>query len=83
MAINDDVVSKIHDAAIFAPLHNATSLRSIQSMRELYPAMPQVAVFDTAFHQTMPPRAYRYAIPEKFYQEDHIRRYGFHGNSHK
>ena len=65
-----------------APLHNPANLDGIEVARRLFPDVPQVAVFDTAFHQTMPPHAYRYAIPEYLYREHRVRRYGFHGTSH-
>ena len=66
-----------------APLHNPASLLGIDVMTKLLPSIPQVGVFDTSFHQTMPPEAYLYAIPYKYYTENKIRRYGFHGTSHK
>ena len=66
-----------------APLHNPASLLGIDVMIKLLPSVPQVGVFDTSFHQTMPPEAYLYAIPYKYYTENKIRRYGFHGTSHK
>jgi acetate kinase len=66
-----------------APLHNPANLDGIQLARQLFPGVPSVAVFDTAFHQTMPPIAYRYAIPEVLYKENRVRRYGFHGTSHR
>ena len=65
-----------------APLHNPPNLMGIDVCTRLMPGVPQVAVFDTAFHQTMPPHAYTYAIPYRYYTEDHVRRYGFHGTSH-
>ncbi len=66
-----------------APLHNPPNLMGIDVCMRLMPDVPQVAVFDTAFHQTMPPYAYTYAIPYRYYTEDHVRRYGFHGTSHR
>ncbi len=66
-----------------APLHNPPNLMGIDVCTSLMPGVPQVAVFDTAFHQTMPDRAYTYAIPYRYYTEDHVRRYGFHGISHR
>ena len=66
-----------------APLHNPPNLMGIDVCTKLMPGVPQVAVFDTAFHQTMPAYAYTYAIPYRYYQEDHVRRYGFHGTSHR
>ncbi len=80
--IDADVVSAIRALIPLAPLHNPANLRGIELCLELFPAVPQVAVFDTAFHQTMPPRAYHYAVPRAFYTEHHVRRYGFHGTSH-
>ena len=65
------------------PLHNPANLMGIEACEKVMPGKPQVAVFDTAFHMTMPPKAYRYAIPTKYYEEDSLRRYGFHGTSHK
>ena len=65
------------------PLHNPANIIGIKACQELMPGVPMVAVFDTAFHMTMPPKAYRYAIPTKYYTEDHLRRYGFHGTSHR
>jgi acetate kinase len=64
-------------------LHNPPNLVGIRVCREKYGHVPQVAVFDTAFHQTMPPRAYRYAVPDDWYERDGVRRYGFHGSSHR
>ena len=81
--INDQVLDDIRRFAPLAPLHNPMHALGIEWMREILPDTPQVAVFDTAFHQTMPRYAYRYALPEKLYTEDGIRRYGFHGPSHQ
>jgi acetate kinase len=81
--INDDVVRAIAEFAALAPLHNPPNLLGIKVAREILPKVPQVAVFDTAFHQTMPAKAYLYAVPMALYREDHIRRYGFHGTSHR
>ncbi|MFI7968753.1 acetate kinase, partial [Acinetobacter baumannii] len=64
------------------PLHNPAHLIGIDATVRLFPELPQVAVFDTAFHQTMPPHAYRYAIPKFLYTDHNVRRYGFHGTSH-
>lgn len=66
-----------------APLHNPANLQGIEAMEAILPGVPQVAVFDTSFHQTMPEKAYLYAIPYEYYQTDKIRRYGFHGSSHR
>jgi acetate kinase len=65
-----------------APLHNPSNLLGIEAARIRFPGIPQVAVFDTAFHQTLPPAAFRYAVPREWYDEHHVRRYGFHGTSH-
>lgn len=80
--INDDVVEHIKAVSPLAPLHNPAHLVGIEATTHLYPDLPQVAVFDTAFHQTMPEKAYRYALPQALYHEQGIRRYGFHGTSH-
>ena len=77
------VKQKIEACFELAPLHNPANLKGILAMENILPNTPQVAVFDTAFHMTMPPKAYRYAIPTKYYTEDHLRRYGFHGTSHR
>ena len=66
-----------------APLHNPANLDGIRVAREIFPSVPQVVVFDTAFHQTMPPRAFMYALPYALYEQDRVRRYGFHGTSHR
>ncbi|HTA10912.1 MAG TPA: acetate/propionate family kinase, partial [Streptosporangiaceae bacterium] len=66
-----------------APLHNPANLAGIEAVRAVLPELPQVAVFDTAFHQTMPPYAFRYAVPEEWYRNYGVRRYGFHGTSHR
>jgi acetate kinase len=81
--IDDQVLDDIRSFAHLAPLHNPLHALGIEWMREILPDVPQVAVFDTAFHQTMPPYAYRYALPEHLYAEHGIRRYGFHGPSHQ
>ncbi|MGB5832577.1 MAG: acetate kinase [Thiohalocapsa sp.] len=80
--VDDDVVQAIRKMIPLAPLHNPPNLDGILVARALFPDVPQVAVFDTAFHQTMPRTAYRYAIPEYLYREHGVRRYGFHGTSH-
>jgi len=80
--VDDDVVAAIRKMIPLAPLHNPANLDGILVARELFPGVPQVAVFDTAFHQTMPRTAYRYAVPEYLYREHAVRRYGFHGTSH-
>ncbi|MCL2530445.1 MAG: acetate kinase, partial [Coriobacteriia bacterium] len=81
--ITDEVVQRIEECVALAPLHNPAALAGIRACLELMPNTPQVAVFDTAFHQTMPAKAYRYPLPNKFYEEFKIRRYGFHGTSHR
>jgi acetate kinase len=80
--INTDVVTAIRALVPLAPLHNPPNLLGIELCLELFPTVPQVAVFDTAFHQTMPPHAYRYALPHRLYTDHAVRRYGFHGSSH-
>jgi acetate kinase len=80
--INQDVITAIHDTIPLAPLHNPANLLGIETTLKLFPDLPQIAVFDTAFHQTMPPQAFRYALPEDLYRLHRIRRYGFHGTSH-
>ncbi|MBT3222215.1 MAG: acetate kinase, partial [Proteobacteria bacterium] len=81
-AINDEVVAAIRENVPLAPLHNPANLLGIEVAQEIFPHAPQVAVFDTAFHQTMPEHAYRYALPKSLYQNSRVRRYGFHGTSH-
>lgn len=79
--ITDEVLAKLEECVPLAPLHNPANLVGMREARRLFPAVPQVAVFDTTFHQTMPPRAYRYAIPTPYYERHRLRRYGFHGTS--
>ena len=81
--INDEVIKAIEKCIPLGPLHNPANLMGIRACQTVMPTTPQVAVFDTAFHMTMPPKAYRYAIPTEYYENDDIRRYGFHGTSHK
>ena len=81
--INDEVVKGIEEAIEFAPLHNPAHLQGITACMEKLPGKPNVAVFDTAFHQTMPEKAYMYAIPYEYYEKYKIRKYGAHGTSHK
>jgi acetate kinase len=83
MLITDEVIRKIVECIDIAPLHNPPNLAGIYAIKELLPAVPQVAVFDTAFHQTMPDYAYMYGIPYSLYLKYGIRRYGFHGTSHR
>jgi acetate kinase len=80
--ITKDVQATIKELSPLAPLHNPANLTGIEVATEVFPYATQVAVFDTAFHQTMPAKAYRYALPEKFFVENRIRSYGFHGTSH-
>ena len=81
--ITEDVKREIERCAVMAPLHNPANLMGIVSAQAAFPNLPHVAVFDTAFFQTMPETAYRYAIPQSLYQQHGIRRYGFHGSSHQ
>jgi len=81
--IDDDVIKKIENCIEIAPLHNPPNLAGIRAINELLPDVPQVAVFDTAFHQSMPDYAYMYGIPYSLYKKYGIRRYGFHGTSHR
>ncbi len=81
--VDDAVVSTLRSVSHLAPLHNPANLAGIEAVRALQPDLPQVAVFDTAFHQTMPPHAFRYAVPEEWYTRYGVRRYGFHGISHR
>ena len=76
-------MAAIEECNPLAPLHNPANIIGIKACQKLMPDTPMVAVFDTAFHQTMPPVAYTYALPYQYYQEDKVRRYGFHGTSHK
>lgn len=80
--INDEVIKTIDELSAIAPLHNPSALMGIVTAKQLLPNATQVAVFDTAFHQTMPDYAYRYAVPSAWYRELGVRRYGFHGTSH-
>lgn len=81
--INDEVKEMIRECYDIAPLHNPANMTGIDAITALMPSVPQVAVFDTAFHQTMPKKAYMYAIPYELYEKYAIRRYGFHGTSHR
>lgn len=81
--ITKDVIRDVEANIELAPLHNPANLKGIMSVENLLPGIPQVAVFDTSFHQTMPPYAYMYAIPMEFYKKYKIRKYGYHGTSHK
>ena len=82
VVIDDDVLQAIRNLFGLAPLHNPVNLIGIEAAKKVLPHVPQVAVFDTAFHQTMPPHAYLYGLPHKYYKENGVRRYGFHGTSH-
>src|SRR5580658_8010279 len=81
--VDDGVIAAVRSFSHLAPLHNPANLAGIEAVRAVLPDLPQVAVFDTAFHQTMPPHAFRYAVPEEWYTEHGVRRYGFHGISHR
>ena len=81
--VDDEVIAAIRSFVPLAPLHNPANLAGIEAVRAVRPDLPQVAVFDTAFHQTMAPRAFRYAVPEDWYVRFGVRRYGFHGTSHR
>ena len=81
--ITDEVMAAIEECNALAPLHNPANITGINACKAIMPGVPMVAVFDTAFHQTMPPVAYTYALPYEFYEKDAVRRYGFHGTSHK
>ena len=83
VVVDDEVVKRIEELSDLAPLHNPPGAQGIRIAAELFPHKPQVAVFDTAFHQTLPPHAFHYAIPSKFYSQYRIRRYGFHGTSNQ
>lgn len=80
--VDPEVIRAIDRLAPLAPLHNPPATEGLRAIRDKWPDMPQVVIFDTSFHQTMPPEAWRYAIPDKWYTEHGIRRYGFHGTSH-
>ena len=81
--IDDEVVAAVSELVPLAPLHNPGNLKGIEVCRRLFPGVPHVAVFDTAFHQTMPPVAFTYAVPAAWREDHRIRRYGFHGTSHQ
>lgn len=82
VVINDEVIAAIEECNDLAPLHNPANLIGIHACAELMPGVPMVAVFDTAFHQTMPEKAYLYGLPYEYYEKYKVRRYGFHGTSH-
>ncbi len=81
--IDDSVMKALEECTPLAPLHNPPNIIGIEACKKIMPNTPQVAVFDTAFHQTMPKRAYMYALPYEYYEKYRIRKYGFHGTSHK
>jgi acetate kinase len=81
--VDDAVVAALRSFSHLAPLHNPANVAGIEAVRAILPDLPQVVVFDTAFHQTMPPHAFRYAVPEEWYRRYGVRRYGFHGISHR
>ena len=81
--ITDEVMAAIEECIPLAPLHNPANLTGIKACQAVMPGVPMVAVFDTAFHQTMPAKSYIYALPYEYYEKDKVRRYGFHGTSHK
>src|SRR5579862_3714498 len=81
--VDDEVIEAIRSFSALAPLHNPANLAGIEAVRAARPDLPQAAVFDTAFHQSMPPRAYRYAVPQDWYTTHQVRRYGFHGTSYR
>ncbi|WP_047985102.1 acetate kinase [Ornithinibacillus californiensis] len=81
--INEQVIREIEEVSELAPLHNPANLTGIQAFKEVLPNIPMVAVFDTAFHQTMKPSSYLYSLPYEYYEKYGIRKYGFHGTSHK
>ncbi len=80
--VDDNVIAKIESCFELAPLHNPANMKGIAAVRELMPALPQVATFDTSFHHTIPAKNYLYALPYSYYEEDRVRKYGFHGTSH-
>jgi acetate kinase len=81
--ITDEVKQALEKCIELAPLHNPANLKGIYSMESILPGVPQVGVFDTSFHQTMPAEAYLYGIPYRYYEDYKIRKYGFHGTSHR
>ena len=83
VVINQDVINAIEECCDLGPLHNPANLKGIYAVQKLMPQVPQIAVFDTAFHQTMPEHAYLYAVPYELYEKYGVRRYGFHGTSHR
>ena len=80
--VDDEVIAALRTLSPLAPLHNPANLEGIVRAQAAFPGIPQVAVFDTAFHHTLPPQAYTYAVPRAWRDEQHVRRYGFHGTSY-
>lgn len=80
--LDEDVIATIREFSDLAPLHNPPNLTGIEAASKVLPGVPQVAVFDTAFHQSIPEKAYMYALPYEYYEKYRVRRYGFHGTSH-
>jgi len=83
VVIDDDVLARLKECCILAPLHNPANIIGVEAVKEVMPSMVQCGVFDTAFHQTMPAKAFLYPLPLEYYTKHKIRRYGFHGTSHK
>lgn len=83
VVLNDEVLKAFEACSDLAPLHNPANLKGVKAVTELMPGLPQVGVFDTAFHQTMPKHSYMYAVPYELYEKYGVRRYGFHGTSHR
>ena len=81
--LTEEIIAEVTKCSDIAPLHNPPNLKGIRAIEELIPGIPQVGVFDTAFHQTMEPKAYMYGIPYPLYKKYGVRRYGFHGTSHR
>jgi len=81
--ITPEVIDKVKECYPLAPLHNPANITGVEAIEAILPDVPQVGVFDTAFHQTMPAKSFMYPLPYKFYKEDGVRRYGFHGTSHR
>ena len=83
VVINEEVIAEVEKCSDLAPLHNPATLIGVRACQAIMPGVPMVGVFDTAFHQTMPPKAYLYGVPHEYYEKYKVRRYGFHGTSHK
>ncbi|HIR85071.1 MAG TPA: hypothetical protein IAA56_06985, partial [Candidatus Galloscillospira excrementavium] len=81
--ITDEVMAALEECIPLAPLHNPANITGIKACQKVMPGVPMVGVFDTAFHQTMPAKSYIYALPYEYYEKDKVRRYGFHGTSHR